>query len=449
MAMAELDWGALEASIDGSVVLPETPGYDDARRPAIVNFHDIRPQAVVRCRTATDVAETLRFAALVGLPLAVRGGGHCFAGRSSTGGIVLDTTPMSSVTLSGDVATVGAGCRLGPLYDALAESAVTIPAGCGPDVGVAGLTLGGGLGILGRAHGLTSDRLSSAEVVLADGRQVTCDDRRYPDLFWALRGAGGARFGVVISLTFRTVRAPTLTSFHLSWPYSLAARVIGEWQAWAPDGPDELAASLHVRATGPTTEPPKVHVFGTLMDGDSNLARQLDVLVDRIGVEPDGSTRHTVDYRESKRLLAKLFPGDEGQVFSKSEYFDRLLTADAIAELLTRITDGRRPGESRILDFMPWGGAYGRPRPDATAFAHRQARFLLKHEAVVASSGRDTARDWLAGSWSVVHPLGTGGVYPNFPDPDLDYWSPAYHGANLDRLRRVKAEYDPTGVFGP
>jgi FAD/FMN-containing dehydrogenase len=447
--MAELDWGALAASIDGSIVLPHTPGYDDARRPAIANFHGVRPQAVVRCQTASDVAETLGFAARVELPLAVRSGGHCFAGRSSTTGIVLDTTPMGSVTVLGDLATVGAGCRLGPLYDALAESVVTIPAGCGPDVGVAGLTLGGGLGILGRAYGLTSDRLAGAEIVLADGRLVGCDDQRHPDLFWALRGAGGGRFGVVTSLTFRTVPAPTLTSFRLSWPYSLAARVIEAWQAWAPDGPDELAASLHVRATGPTTEPPEVHVFGTLMDGDSDVAGQLDLLVDRVGVEPDGSTRRIADHRESKRLLAALFPADEGQVFSKSEFFDRPLTGDAIAQLLTRIADGRRSGESRILDFTPWDGAYNRTRPDATAFAHRRARFLLKHEAVVAPSGRDAARDWLARSWSMVHPWGSGGVYPNFPDPDLDDWSQAYHGANLDRLLRVKAEYDPDGVFGP
>jgi FAD/FMN-containing dehydrogenase len=316
-------------------------------------------------------------------------------------------------------------------------------------VGIAGLTLGGGLGILGRAYGLTSDRLAGAEVVLADGRQVSCDDQRHPNLFWALRGAGGGRFGVVTSLTFRTVPAPTMTSFRLSWPYSIAARVIESWQAWAPAGPDELAASLHVRATGPTTAPPEVHVFGTLMGDASDLAGQLDMLVDRVGVDPDGPTRHTADHRASKRLLAELFPADEGQVFSKSEFFDRPLPADATAELLSRIADGRRSGESRILDFTPWGGAYNRARPDATAFAHRQARFLLKHEAVVASSGRDAARDWLARSWSVVHPRGSGGVYPNFPDPDLDDWSPAYHGANLDRLLRVKAEYDPEGFLGP
>lgn len=440
-------WGALAESIDGSVVLPHTPGYDSVRRPAIVNFHHRHPVAVVRCHTAGDVAETLRFSTRFGLPLAIRGGGHCFAGRSSTDGILLDTTSMSSVTTAGDRATIGAGCRLGTLYEALAESAVTIPAGCGPDVGIAGLTLGGGLGVLGRAYGLTSDRLVSADVVLADGRQVACDGQAHPDLFWALRGAGGARFGVVTSLTFRTVPAPRLTVFRLAWPYAVAAGVIEAWQEWAPDGPDELAASLHVRATGPTTEPPEVHVVGTVMGGESDAAGQLGLLVERVGAEPVMAMQRTVDHREAKGLLAELFAADAGEIRSKSEFFDRSLPPDVIAHLLTRIAGGRSTGESRILDFMPWGGAYNRPRPDATAFAHRRARFLLKHEVIAPPSGRDMARAWVAGSWSAAHSAGTGRAYPNFADPDLDDWSPAYHGTNLNRLLRVKAAYDPDGTF--
>ena len=446
--MVEPDWAALQASVDGAVVLPQAPAYDDVRRSQIVNFWDVRPQAVVLCQTSSDVVETLQFATRAGLPFAVRGGGHSFAGRSSTRGVVLDTSAMTELTVSGDRATVGAGWRLGPLYAALEDSAVTVPAGCGPGVGIAGLALGGGLGRLGRTYGLTSDRLSGAEVVLADGRQVSCDEQRHPDLFWALRGAGGGRFGVVTSLTFRTVPAPTLTSFHLSWPYSVAARVIEAWQAWAPEGPDELDASLHVRATGPSTEPPETLVFGTWIGTASDLDRQLDSLVSRVGVDPDASPHHTAGHRESKQLLAERFPAEEGRFFARSEFVDRPLPGEALAELLARITDDRRPGESRILDLMPWGGAYNRVRADATAFAHRGARFLVAHEAVVAAtSGQAAAQDWLAGSWSVVHPWGTGGVYPNFPDPAIGDWSPAYHGANLDRLLRVKARYDPDEVF--
>lgn len=440
-------WDALAESIDGSVVLPDAPAYDSVRRPAIVNFHDRRPAAVVRCHTAADVAETLRFAARSGLSLAIRGGGHSFAGWSSTDGILLDTTPMSTVSTDGELATVGSGCRLGALYEALAESAVTIPAGCGPDVGIAGLTLGGGLGLLGRAHGLTSDRLVSADVVLADGRHVTCDDQAHAELFWALRGAGGARFGVVTSLTFRTVAAPRLTAFRLSWPHPVAARVVEAWQEWAPDGPDGLAASLHLRTAGPTTASPEVEVVGTVLGGEAEAAAQLGLIVDRVRADPATATQHTGGYLEAKGLLADWSVDAAGETFSRSEFFDRSLPPAVIADLLARIVDGREATETRILDFMPWGGAYNRPRPDATAFVHRRARFLIKHEVVTPPSGRDVARAWVRGSWSAAHAVGTGRVYPNFPDPDLDAWSPAYHGTNLDRLFAVRAAYDPDGTF--
>ena len=163
------DWDALQSAISGEVVLPELPGYDAARKPTIARFHDARPQAIVLCETAEDVSGAILFARRSGLESAPRSGGHCFAGRFSTEGVVLDVSPMRSVSVSGGVATVGAGARLGGVYDALDGHGLTIPAGCGPDVGVAGLTLGGGLGILGRKYGLTSDSLLAAQVVLANG----------------------------------------------------------------------------------------------------------------------------------------------------------------------------------------------------------------------------------------------------------------------------------------
>ena len=229
------DWRALQDAIAGDVILPGSSGYDEARRPAIARFHDIRPQAVVRCRTATDVAEAIWCAGRYGLRVAPRSGGHCFAGRSSTAGIVIDVSPMDSVSVADGVMTVGAGARLGGVYDALDAHGLTIAAGCGPTVGIAGLTLGGGLGILGRTHGLTSDQLLGAQVVLADGRIVDCDEDRDEGLFWALRGAGGGMFGVVTSLVFRTVPAPATTIFQLFWEHTHAAAVIDAWQAWAPD----------------------------------------------------------------------------------------------------------------------------------------------------------------------------------------------------------------------
>ena len=140
-----------------------------------------------------------------------------------------------------------------------------------------------------------------------------------------------------------------------------------------------------------------------------------------------------------------------GHEFSKSEFFRRPLPREAIAALIEHLRRGRAAGEDRELDFTPWGGAYNRVGADATAFAHRAERFLLKHSVVVEpdapSAGRWAARDWLAGSWTLVHPWGSGGVYPNFPDPGLVGWQRAYHGANYERLLRVKARYDPGGFF--
>jgi FAD/FMN-containing dehydrogenase len=429
------DWDALQRGIDGDVVLPGSPDYDSLRRPAIPRFHDVLPQAVVLCRTPADVAETIRLARRTGLPTATRSGGHCFAGHSSTGGIVVDVTPMRSVSVSGEVATVG-------------------PAGCGPTVGIAGLTLGGGLGILGRTHGLTADHLLAAQVVLADGRVVDCDQHHDPELFWALRGAGGGFPGVVTSLAFRTLPAPEATSFHLVWPPTDAAAVLDAWQALAPHGPDELAASLLVTAAADLRQPPVVNVFGAMLGTEADTAVLLEELVARVGADPTSAVRKHQPYRATKRYLADHGPGEErpfGHPFSKSEFFARPLPADAVAALLEHFSTGRVAGQSRELDFTPWAGAYNRVPADATAFVHRQARFLLKHAVVVdpgtPSAEREAARRWLARSWATVHPWGTGGVYQNFPDPDLDDPARAYYGGNLDRLLRTKARYDPDGFF--
>src|SRR5919107_1886728 len=316
MTSAAPDWGALQSAIAGNVVLPDSSDYESVRKPAIALFQDVRPKAVVLCRTPTDVSEAISFAIRNRLPTATRSGGHCFAGHCSTHGIVIDVSPMRSVAVAGEVATVGAGVRLGNVYDSLAEHGLTIPAGCGPSVGIAGLTLGGGLGILGRKYGLTSDQLVAAQVVLADGRVVVCDEHHDRELFWALRGAGGGNFGVVTSLTFNTIPAPDATAFHLLWPHTEAAALIDAWQNWAPYGPDELAASLLVIASGDVDQPPVVILFGATLGTESDTTELLDELVARVGVDPISAFHKQMSYRDMKRYLAALgdaMAGDDDQ----------------------------------------------------------------------------------------------------------------------------------------
>jgi FAD/FMN-containing dehydrogenase len=175
---------ALEAVVEGSVVPRDSPEFERLRRPAWAQFEDIAPEVVVRCVTAADVAETIAFARRGQTEIAARSGGHCFAGRSSTRGILIEMSEMRCVSVADGLATVEAGALLGDVYERLDSHGLTIAAGACPSVGIAGLTLGGGFGILGRTFGLTCDQLVGATVVLADGRIVDCDEHREPDLFW-------------------------------------------------------------------------------------------------------------------------------------------------------------------------------------------------------------------------------------------------------------------------
>jgi hypothetical protein len=282
-------------------------------------------------------------------------------------------------------------------------------------------------------------------VVLADGGILECDEHHLEDLFWALRGAGGSNFGVVTSLVFRTITAPAATVFHLTWPLTHAARVIDAWQRSAPTAPDELAASLLITTSGDVEKLPVANVFGAMLGTESDAAEQLDELVVRVDADPASAFHKQMSYRDAKRYLAEL--GDamageddrlgegsddepQGHPYSKSEFFRRLLPTEAIAALVEDF--GRRAGQSRELDFTPWGGAYNRVPAEATAFVHRDELFLLQHAVVVDPDAspieREDARRWLTRSWGLVHPCGSGGVYPNWSD--LEDWEDAYYRTN-------------------
>jgi FAD/FMN-containing dehydrogenase len=403
-------------------------------RPALARYTDIRPAQVASCASGQEVAAAIAEARAAGLPLAVRSGGHCFAGRSSTPGLVIDVSPLDAIEVGEGVVRVGAGAQLGPIYDALDAHGLTIAGGCGTTVGVSGLALGGGLGILGRKHGLLSDSVRAAEVVLADGSVLEAGD----ELLWGLRGAGGARFGVVTALEIATVREPVMTAFETFWNDPAAA--IAAWQAWAPDGPDGLAASLLI-----TAPPLRVKVFGAFA-GPEDEAR---ALVAALG-EPAEAAFAEGSAREAKRFLAGLGGAgeddDDGHAYLRSEFLAEPLPDAAIEALVRHLEEG---GFHRELDFSPWGGAYNRVAPDATAFPHREARCLLKHAAVLAP-GEDpgAARAWIDRAWEITHPHGTGGAYVNFPEDGLDPWAPEYLGGNRERLLELKRRFDPEGVFG-
>ena len=201
--------------------------------------------------------------------------------------------------------------------------------------------------------------------------------------------------------------------------------------------------------------PLAVRVFGAVLGSAAHGRRRLEGLVARAGVDPASATLEQLTYRQTKRFLAELDEGsatpETGHLYAKSEFFRTPMLPRTIARLVEHLGADRIEGQARELDFTPLGGAYNRVRADATAFVHRGERFLLKHQVVVAAAQAKAltpaARGWLTRSWALAHLGDAGGAYPNFPDAELGAWDRAYHGANLDRLLRVKARYDPDDAF--
>jgi len=281
---------------------------------------------------------------------------------------------------------------------------------------------------------------------------------------WPGEPSAGGRAAAVPG-TPGTVPAPPATAFHLTWPHARAAEVVEAWQHWAPEAPDEMAASLLLIAPGDVEEPPVANVFGSMLSTESDTRELLDEVVARVGTDPASASLRPASYRDTKRYLAELGDAmageddrlgegtDEQQVHlhSKSGFFRRPLPREAVESLVENLAEGRIARQSRELDFTPWGGAYNRVPAGATAFAHREELFLIQHAVVTGSdasaAGKEEARRWLGRSWDLVRPWGSGGVYPNWPDPDLEDWAIAYHGANFARLVRAKKKYDPEGFF--
>ena len=434
------DVDRLRKMIEGDVFTPGSREYDGARRTAFARNAATRPSAVVQCASTSDVVGVIRWAREHGTHLVPRGGGHCFSGRSTTEGVVLDLRRLDQVRLDTDGrARIGAGARLAHVYDELDAHSRVLPLGCGRTVGIVGLTLGGGLGLLGRRHGLTCDTLVRAEVVLADGQLVVCDSEHEPDLFWALRGGGGGQFGVVISLEFRTVSRPPATRLQLRWPEESAADVAAAWQDWAPSADRNITVNLRIVADA--GRPLQVMAFGAALLDGGDVHRHLADLLGGTGPPITARFDPCVNPSDLKRsFFTDAVEGAWGAAVtrSRSDLFSGSLPRSKVHELIDELTEA--PDGRRELSFTALGGAYDDAGVTATAYAHRGQRFLLEHIAGDGSTWQDR-------SWRLAHPYASGGVYVNFPDPALTNWAAAYHGTNYPALVKVKRTYDPEEFF--
>jgi len=466
----DADWTALARSLQGTLVRPDSPQYPVARQLFDPRFDSVQPAGIAYCIAPVDVQNCLAFVQRFGLPFAPRSGGHSYAGYSTTTGLVVDITRMSTITVDAGAGTVivGAGARLIDVYALLAQYGLALPAGSCPTVGIAGLTLGGGIGVLGRKFGLTSDNLLAAEVVVADGRMLTCDANHEPDLFWALRGGGGGNFGVATSFTFQVHPVGTLSLFTLDWSWGSAADMVAAWQNWAPQAADELWSNCLLLATSNKGSNPVARVNGVYVGDVALLNSLLQQLTSRINAAPTSRYVSSAGLLDTMMIEAGCYGKTVGQCHlpsqnpqgqlqrvaygAKSDYFTSVLPRQGIDALVSAIARRQAStlGEGGI-ELDAHGGAINRVAADATAFVHRDALFSAQYTANWNASDPDSVvaanHSWLTDTWQAMRQYASGAAYQNYIDPDLANWQQAYYGANLPRLQRIKALYDPGDLF--
>ena len=436
----------LRAGLDGRVIEPGDSGYDEARLVFSGEF-DRRPGAIVRVAGADDVSLVIRLARETGVELAVRSGGHSAAGHSTTdGGLVIDLRGMKAldIDVAGRTAWAQAGLTAAEYTTAAGVHGLATGFGDTGSVGIAGITLGGGVGYLVRKHGLTIDDLLAAEIVTADGELLHVDHENHPDLFWAIRGGGG-NFGVATRFHYRLHEIPTAVGGMLMLPAT--PELITLFIAEAEAAPEELSTIANVMTAPPMPMVPEEYqgriVLMALMcyAGDAE-AGERALAPFRALAEPIVDMVQPIPYPE-------MYPPEDEEYHptasGRTMFIDRVDegVARRIMEYLEASDASLRVAQLRVL-----GGAFARVPADATAFAHRSSRIMVNVAAFYEGPEDRVVREAWVDEFAGALKQGDEGAYVNFlGDEGPDAVRRAYPGDSWDRLAAVKSRYDPTNLF--
>ena len=431
-----------ETSLTGDVLRPDHAAYDPAR--ALYNaMIDCRPALIVRCKAASDVVRAIEFARGHQLLVAVRGGGHNVAGKAlCDGGLVVDLSVMKDIEVDPGARTVraGAGLTWGEFDRATQEHGLASTGGFISTTGIAGLTLGGGLGWLMRKYGLACDNLRAVEIVTADGQVRRADADENPDLFWGVRGGGG-NFGVVTSFEYRLHPVGQMLAGPVFFPLEHAKEGLRFYRDLMASAPDELMA-YGVFLTSP--EGARMFAVPVCYVGPMQQAEQvLKPLRSHPRVAADAV--QPMRYTEIQSMFDPAFPAGRLNYWKSS--FLRELSDAAIDTLVAQFANVTSPFS--VLALEPFGGAVGRVGVDETAFPHRRNPFTL----VIPGMWTDPAESasqmkWVRDFWEAMQPFASDAVYVNYLDADdTNRVEAAYGAATYKRLRLLKKKYDPENFF--
>lgn len=454
VSLSEGTVAALDTRLHGELIRPEAPSYAQAR--AVWNgMIDRHPGLIARCTSNEDVSTAVNFARTHNLLVAVRGGGHNVAGTAvCDGGLVIDLSSMKGIQVNPEARTARAqaGVNWGELDQATQPFGLATPGGVVSDTGIAGLTLGGGLGWLRNKYGLSSDNLRSVEVVTADGQLRTASASENPDLFWAVRGGGG-NFGVVTSFEYQLHRAgPEVMFCFVFYPVALAKEALHFYQEYTAAAPDEVS-SFAIFGTIPHAP-----VFPTEVQGEDYVLfaacyagsveegeRVMQPLRDFS--RPLADLSGPLPYVEMQRVLDEDYPAGTMRYYWKSVYLDTL--SDGAIDCLTRFAL-ERPAHHSTIDIWHLGGAMNRVGADETAFSPRDMTYLIGIEANWEDPQQDEQNiGWTRALSSELHNYSEGRTYVNFPGmgEEGDALVRSAYGANYARLAAIKRQYDPTNLF--
>ncbi|NEA30361.1 FAD-binding oxidoreductase [Streptomyces sp. SID13031] len=438
------NWAAFQKSIKGTLYLAGKPGYPTVRQLFNPRWDATKPAAVVRTANATDVQTAINFARKNKVVSVPKSGGHSYVGGSTVGnGLVIDTSAMRSMSYSGNVLTVGAGAKLYDVHAFLDKYGKSLPTGTCPTVGIAGLTLGGGMGVHTRAFGLTCDRIQSLGVITADGTARNVSATVDPDLFWALRGGGGGNLGIVTSFKLITIPATKLGFFRLTWPESKAADVVRGWQKFAVAAPITAWGNLHIDAKSNGTL--QVHVLGCSTTG--NGAAAAAELESYVGSKATTRTFAVRTHMESVKYLGGGTTSPRQGFLAGSDVL-KPMTAPTITALLGAVKAAARVKLPAAAILDPLGGQAAKIPSGGSSWGWRSAVGVVQWYTGMAahptSAQLKAAQTFITNGHRAVRPSTLGG-YVNYVETGRSVSS--YYGANYARLQTVKKKYDPANFF--
>jgi FAD/FMN-containing dehydrogenase len=422
----------------GPVIGPDDAGYDPAR----ITFNgmiDRRPALIARPLDVADVVAAVTYAVEADLPIAVRGGGHSVAGHCiGDGGVVVDLRLMRYASVDPDarLVTCGGGALWEDLDPPCLRHGLATPGGTFGDTGVAGLTLGGGIGHLIGLHGLTLDNLVSATLVSAAGDVVRASEDENAELFWALRGGGG-NFGVVTDFTFRLHPVGRLRAGQLVYDLGDAEQVVAKWRALMASAPDDLACFAFIAQSSVAEAQGAIVAVADFGEhGDDAIAELLS------DPEPIANTLRPMYYAELQEIFGRM-------PFGLRNYWSGRFLSELPDELIGLSAEHLRNGVAGSIMFEPLFGAAARVPPEATAFAGREAKYNATFIGTWEDAAEDEAR--IAGArgfTALLGPWATGGGYINYASESVgDGLETEYGAERFARLREVKRQYDPDNRF--